>query len=192
MLRPSSHGFQISIIDTFDEKFIWNLHLLRDVPETLIPWCVFMIQGSIEHRRFIVGFNRVVSVVLLARRSRHFAGTRYNKRGHDVRGHCANEVELEQIVADESQGASLGGHSHTSFVQMRASIPLFWSQPSAGLNPKPGVSLGNYDPLYHTTALHFQQLMRRYGSPIYVLNLVKRHEKKKRESLLSEECVEHA
>ena len=178
---------QPSVLHTFDEKFIWNLHLLRDMPLALLPWCVALIHGFAEQRRFILGFNRVVSIVLLARRSRHFAGTRYNKRGQDMFGHCANEVEVEQIVVDESQGTSLGGHQHTSFVQLRASIPLFWSQPSAGLNPKPDVCLANFDPLYHATGLHFGQLMQRYGSPIYVLNLVKRHEKKRRESLLSEE-----
>jgi hypothetical protein len=66
-------------------------------------------------------------------------------------------------------------------------MPLFWSQPTDGLNPKPPVTLSHFDPLYHATALHFGQLMTRYGNPIFVLNLVKRHEKKKRESLLSEE-----
>ena len=69
---------------TFDEKFVWNLHLLRDVPEELLPWCVLLIHGFAEQRRFILGFNRVVSIVLIARRSRHFAGTRYNKRGQDM------------------------------------------------------------------------------------------------------------
>jgi len=174
-------------MDTFDEKFVWNLYLLRDVPVALHTWCVVLIQGFVEQHRVVVGFNRIVSIALLARRSRHFAGTRYNKRGQDMQGHCANEVEVEQIVVDESQGTSLGGHCHTSFVQLRASIPLFWSQPSAGLNPKPDVCLYNTDPLYHTTALHFRQLMQRYGSPVFILNLVKRQEKKKRESLLSEE-----
>jgi hypothetical protein len=34
---------------------------------------------------------------------------------------------------------------------------------------------------------HFNQLLRRYGSPIIILNLVKKREKKKHESMLSEE-----
>ncbi len=71
-------------MDTFDEKFIWNLHLLRDVPQAMMPWCIFIIQGFVEQRRIVVGFSRVVSIALLARRSRHFAGTRYNKRGQDM------------------------------------------------------------------------------------------------------------
>jgi len=34
---------------------------------------------------------------------------------------------------------------------------------------------------------HFNQLLKRYGSPIIILNLVKKREKKKHESTLSEE-----
>jgi hypothetical protein len=34
---------------------------------------------------------------------------------------------------------------------------------------------------------HFNQLLHRYGSPIIILNLVKKREKKKHESMLSEE-----
>jgi hypothetical protein len=34
---------------------------------------------------------------------------------------------------------------------------------------------------------HFNQLLRRYGSPIIILNLVKKREKKKHESILSDE-----
>ena len=88
----------------------------------MMPWCIFIIQGFVEQRRIIVGFSRVVSIALLARRSRHFAGTRYNKRGQDMHGHCANEVEVEQIVIDESPGTSLGGHVYTSFVQVGGGI----------------------------------------------------------------------
>ena len=36
---------------------------------------------------------------------------------------------------------------------------------------------------------HFNQLLRRYGSPIIILNLVKKREKKKHESILSEEFM---
>ena len=59
---------------TFDEKFVWNLHLLRDVPEQLHDWCVTLIQGFVEQQRVVIGFNRIVSIAVMARRSRHFAG----------------------------------------------------------------------------------------------------------------------
>ena len=37
-------------------------------------------------------------MTLIARRSRHFAGTRYRKRGVSDAGRVANEVEVEQVV----------------------------------------------------------------------------------------------
>lgn len=37
-------------------------------------------------------------MTLVARRSRHFAGTRYRKRGISAQAFVANEVETEQIV----------------------------------------------------------------------------------------------
>ncbi|CAI5475844.1 unnamed protein product [Closterium sp. Yama58-4] len=43
-------------------------------------------------------FGRVISLVLIARRSRHFAGTRYLKWGVNDRGRVANEVEVEQLL----------------------------------------------------------------------------------------------
>ena len=41
--------------------------------------------------------------------------------------------------------------------------------------------------IIHFLGAHFNQLLRRYGSPIIILNLVKKREKKKHESTLSEE-----
>jgi len=40
--------------------------------------------------------------------------------------------------------------------------------------------------LLNLIAEHFNQLLRRYGSPVIVLNLVKKREKKKHESLLTD------
>lgn len=190
--KPQPQRSQSSLADhgisqTFDKKFVWNFHLLRDVPAEHHCWAVYLMHGYVEQHRLSIGFNRVISLALLARRSCHFAGTRYRKRGISMLGHCANEVETEQIIIDESQGSSSGGHFFTSFVQLRASIPLFWSQPTE-LNFKPDVVLHSFDPLFHVTSIHFSHLLKRYGSPIHVINLIKASEETKpRESLLNDE-----
>lgn len=36
-------------------------------------------------------------MMVIARRSRHYAGTRYLKRGTSVHGKVANDVEVEQV-----------------------------------------------------------------------------------------------
>eukprot|EP00981_Chlorochromonas_danica_P003001 scaffold601_cov170-Ochromonas_danica.AAC.62 len=48
----------------------------------------------------------------------------YMKRGSDCDGEVANFVEIEQIVSRPD------GKARTSFVQIRGSIPLHWSQPT--------------------------------------------------------------
>jgi hypothetical protein len=39
-------------------------------------------------------FGRMINIILVARRSRHFAGTRYLKRGVSDQGKVANDVEV--------------------------------------------------------------------------------------------------
>lgn len=74
----------------------------------------------------------------------------------------------------------------SSFVQMRGSIPSYWSQDISKMVPKPAISIDLSDPYAEIPAKHFNNLMRRYGSPIMILNLVKKREKKKHESLLTD------
>ena len=59
-----------------------------------------------------------------------------------------------------------------SFVFCRGSIPLFWSQDPKQV-PKPPINIDAVDPFAIVAARHFKQLMKRFGAPIIVLNLVK-------------------
>lgn len=124
-----------------------------------------------------------MDLILIARRSRHYAGTRYLKRGINVHGKVANDVEVEQILQFEN-GADF---KFTSYVQMRGSIPTFWAQETSLTMPKPPITLSRMDPDYLATQAHFADMMRRYSSPIIVLDLVKQHENRPRESLVGRE-----
>lgn len=66
-----------------------------------------------------------------------FINCSYLKRGVNDRGRVANDVETEQIVLDEEVGSRKGRMS--SVVQMRGSIPLFWSQEASRFSPKPDI-----------------------------------------------------
>lgn len=123
---------------------------------------------------------------MIARRSNRYAGTRFLKRGANGDGDVANEVETEQIAHD-SCVSSLHHGRFSSFVQMRGSVPANWSQDISKMVPKPTISCDLADPYFEIAGKHFNQLMKRYGSPIIILNLVKKREKKKHESILSEE-----
>jgi phosphatidylinositol 3,5-bisphosphate 5-phosphatase len=57
-----------------------------------------IIHGFWQQRTLAV-FGRSLTITVISRRSKHFAGTRYRKRGVNDQGRVANDVETEQIVA---------------------------------------------------------------------------------------------
>lgn len=170
----------------YENIFVWNAYLTHAIRSRCnnTIWTIALVHGNFKQIRLSI-FGRDFSVSLVSRRSRHFAGTRYLKRGVNDRGRVANDVETEQIVLDEEAGSCKGKMS--SVVQMRGSIPLFWSQEASRFSPKPDIILQRYDPTYEATKLHFEDLAKRYGNPIIVLNLIKTVEKRPREMMLRRE-----
>ncbi|XP_054811658.1 phosphatidylinositol-3-phosphatase SAC1 isoform X2 [Prosopis cineraria] len=180
----------------YDNIFVWNAYLTQAIRSRCnnTLWTIALVHGHFKQVRLSI-FGRDFSVCLISRRSRHFAGTReelkeeqqisYLKRGVNDRGRVANDVETEQIVLYEEAGSCKGRMS--SVVQMRGSIPLFWSQEASRFSPKPDIILQRYDPTYEATKLHFEDLAQRYGNPIIVLNLIKTVEKRPREMMLRRE-----
>lgn len=127
--------------------------------------------------------------------SNFFLACRYLKRGVNEKGRVANDVETEQIVFEDlPDGFPV---QISSVVQNRGSIPLFWSQETSRLNIKPDIickywlisytivhfcefyertclfSVSKKDQNYEATRLHFENLVKRYGNPIIILNLIK-------------------
>lgn len=52
---------------------------------------------------------------------------------------------------------------------------------------KPAITIDFHDPFAETSGAHFNELLKRYGAPIIILNLVKQRERKKQEKILSDE-----
>jgi hypothetical protein len=166
----------------FKEMYAWNYFLTREFEACLssltsFHWLNPIMHGSFVQRR-VNDYGRTLDIVLLARRSRHFAGTRYLKRGVSEQGKVANDVEHEQILHDDSKSPP---GTFCSYLQVRGSIPTFWTQESSVTMPKPPIEINRVDPTYTATRLHFEDLMKRYSSPILVLDLVKQSEKRERE-----------
>ncbi|KAL7872285.1 hypothetical protein SRHO_G00072680 [Serrasalmus rhombeus] len=167
-------------------KYVWNSRLLERIKDTVHPdWLMYIIHGFCGQSKLLI-YGRPVYVTLIARRSSRFAGTRFLKRGSNCEGDVANEVETEQIIHDASVMSFTAG-SYSSYVQVRGSVPLYWSQDISTMMPKPPIRLDQADPYAHVAALHFDQMLQRFGSPIIILNLVKKREKRKHEKILSEE-----
>ncbi|KAK3688471.1 SacI homology domain-containing protein [Podospora appendiculata] len=182
--------------DDFNSMFVWNNHLLQPVAKLInapYDWCRPIIHGYIDQAAVSI-YGRTAHITVIARRSRHFAGARFLKRGANDLGYVANDVETEQIVSEalttsfHAPGPKFFANpSYTSYVQHRGSIPLYWTQDNTGVTPKPPIELNLVDPFYTAAALHFDNLFERYGAPIYALNLVKARERTPRESKLLDE-----
>ncbi|KAJ9639074.1 phosphatidylinositol-3,5-bisphosphate 5-phosphatase [Knufia peltigerae] len=180
-----------------NDMFIWNHHLLEPAKQVLknpFDWCLSIVHGYVDQSALSIYWGRVVYVTIIARRSRFFAGARFLKRGANDLGYVANDVETEQIVSEmlttsfHAPGPTLfANDKYTSYVQHRGSIPLHWTQDSTGVSPKPDIHLNVVDPFFSAAALHFDNLFKRYGTPIYVLNLIKSRERTPRESKLLKE-----
>ena len=129
-------------------------------------------------------FGRLLTITLIARRSRLYAGARLLKRGLCEHGDVANEVEVEQIVSDGERG-SLHEGAMTAAVQMRGSIPLVWGHgEQKHMVPRPDIHLQSIDPRYEWTLRHFDDLHRRYGGPLFVFDLIRQAERRPRETIL--------
>ncbi|KAF2129315.1 hypothetical protein P153DRAFT_396600 [Dothidotthia symphoricarpi CBS 119687] len=187
----------------FQDMFVWNNHLLdpaRTVLKNVYDWCQPTIHGYIDQASLDV-LGRKIFITILARRSRHFAGARFLKRGTNDEGYVANDVESEQIVSEalttsfHAAGPRLYSNpTYTSYIQHRGSIPVYWTQDNTGVSPKPDIDLSLVDPFYSAAAIHFDNLFERYGAPLYVLNLIKARERTERESKLLHEyknCIDY-
>lgn len=140
----------------------------RDLPSN--SWVVALIFGFLEQKAMRLEDGHLLKYTLIARRSRHFAGTRYLRRGVNNSGFVANEVESEQIVTIESGIFNLA--RSCSMVQLRGSIPLYWCHVNI-FAPSPDIRLESTDPSYRAARAHFNHLTRRYGEHVTVLNLVR-------------------
>ncbi|ORX37871.1 SacI homology domain-domain-containing protein [Kockovaella imperatae] len=183
----------------WNTRFMWNYHLAipafnLEETQDRCRWVLPLIHGFVDQAKINV-FTRTVYLTLLARRSRFFAGTRFLTRGANDNGHVANEVETEQIVSEPlatpfgakspyTNGSVAGYGGYTSFVQYRGSIPVMWHQESTQLTARPPIEITIKDPFYTPAAKHFDDLLGRYGAPIFILNLIKAREKEPRESKL--------
>ena len=112
-------------------------------------FCVRLVHGFCTHFSMVIGEDDVsqnvpeymkdsfkfsqsksVSAFLISRRSRHRAGRRYKRRGVDSEGFVANFVETETVFYAQDTGF------FSSFVQIRGSIPLYWTHEVTGVKYK--------------------------------------------------------
>lgn len=181
-----------------NERFVWNKMLLepalRQTEVAAHEWFQPIIHGFIDQANVSI-YGRKIYITIIARRSHHFAGARFLKRGVNDRGNVANEIETEQIVSDMLRSSFHDPHygmfsssKFTSYLQHRGSIPLYWTQDLNKL-PKPPIEVKLSDPYFESSALHFNNLYERYRLPVIVLDLIKTKEKQPRELKLNHHYI---
>eukprot|EP01059_Diplonema_ambulator_P025137 TRINITY_DN42126_c0_g1_i1.p1 TRINITY_DN42126_c0_g1~~TRINITY_DN42126_c0_g1_i1.p1 ORF type:complete len:1600 (+),score=573.58 TRINITY_DN42126_c0_g1_i1:43-4842(+) len=196
--RTAKQRKQLPDFAYFDDMFVFNSYLLQPFQQELrdcnSKWVLPCIHGFLSQMTFEF-HGRKIRLLLIARRSRYFAGTRYLKRGISEDGYVANHLETEQIVYDVSSLGLCGTLGNfTSFVQVRGSIPIYWYQPTQDQRvhrPRPPIKLGRSDPGFNATKLHLAHMISSYGTPIIALDLLKQKEKAPRECLLGKD-YQHA
>ncbi|XP_032869712.1 phosphatidylinositide phosphatase SAC2-like [Amblyraja radiata] len=172
-----------------DDRFFWNKYMIRDLLEKQSAmsdeWIIPIIQGFVQVKEIHVSHSKykgenacdecVVSedmpkapggkflFVLISRRSRYRGGMRYKRRGIDCGGNVANYVETEQLI--------FRGSDVLSFVQIRGSIPVFWSQEGYRYKPLPKLHKTDAE---NTQAFqsHFMEQFKIYNKGV-IINLVK-------------------
>lgn len=168
-------------------RFVWNSFLLEPLRKNLISerWFVEIVHGYVRQEYIFLPIGRI-SLTIIGRRSTKYAGTRFLKRGANPTGNVANYVETEQIVWDMASSGNVADGRFSSFVQMRGSVPMRWSQdPSTrGVVGKPLILIDNHEPHAQTAASHFRDVRNKYGNPIVIMNLIKRNEKRRHEGVL--------
>ena len=104
-------------------------------------------------------------------------------------------METEQILQELSNHPQYLPHC-SSYVQVRGSAPVFWFQEPSIYIAKPQIQskesivtlillVNERDPNCFATKKHVCDLYSRYGSRIFVINLVRQIEKQEREVILT-------
>lgn len=106
-------------------------------------------------------------LTLISRRSVQRSGLRYLRRGVDDDGNTANTVETEQILSTASWDPSRKAYS---LLQVRGSIPLYFSQSPYSIKPTP-VLYRSLEVNQYMFKRHFLKLSERYGA-IQAVSLV--------------------
>ncbi|KAJ2722453.1 Inositol-1,4,5-trisphosphate 5-phosphatase 1 [Coemansia sp. Benny D115] len=169
-----------------DPKFQWNSNILQVFTDYRLHMCgiserqlfdeagyaVSLIQGGVEHHyvsRYSgesTASNAALAVFLISRSSSMRSGMRFLTRGVDDEGGVANEVETEVIMTTKALTFS--------HVQVRGSIPVFWTQEGFQIGSHRVRITRSAKATLPATKRHFADLLGRYKR-VCAINLLKQH-----------------
>jgi hypothetical protein len=202
-----------------DDRFFWNKFIQSDLIDfrssgsrhqhgqqpAVDPYILPVIFGMLEIASTRVN-NTSLTLILITRRSRLRAGTRYFSRGIDEDGNVSNFNETEQIVVLNDSTSGLGGFAGgggmqngkiggssgkevqiMSYVQTRGSVPVYWAEVNT-LHYTPKLQVRGVESAVSAARAHFSQQIRLYGDN-YLVNLVNQKGREKRVKEAYEQLV---
>ena len=159
-------------------QYCWNYFVGRLLDKENLSDFIFPIINGFFGTCKGEEYNPNLQLILIARKDVRRSGMRFLIRGADENGNVANCCENEEIlIFKENDNINI-----LSFVQLRGSIPLIWTQePNLQLNPK--VVVGNdFHANYNTFSIHIDELIENYNA-VCIINLI---DKKKDQKIIGE------
>ena len=118
-----------------NEQFCWNNDIISKVKYLINIdfFCFPLVNGYIGINQFKFK-EKDLQIILISRKSILRSGIKFFKRGVDEYGNTANYVETEQVFVYKNDNNIL---NIITYIQLRGSIPIFWSQsPDLTKHPK--------------------------------------------------------
>jgi hypothetical protein len=145
-VEPILHRYELESTSD-DQKSLLSNILQHTIPLT----SAFVgVQSNVTDGKTGLSYDQL----LISRRSRFRAGTRFTRRGADGLGAVANFAETEQVCLTLNGTVVTQAMSH---LQTRGSIPLRWSSPADVATYRPRVRIGT-DPLAQARAMRLHLL----------------------------------
>ena len=209
-----------------DDRFFWNRFVQSDLidfrgglnsgyghrqssgqqPE-VDPYILPVMYGMMEIKNTTIKGNPL-TFILITRRSRLKAGTRYFSRGIDENGNVSNFNETEQtIILNDNASGGLGGFAGSgpqsggaggnpgkevqvlSYVQTRGSVPVYWAEVNT-LKYTPRLQIRGVESAVSAAKKHFSEQIRLYGDN-WLVNLVNQKGREQRVKEAYEQIVNY-
>lgn len=148
-------------------KFCWNCNMAKNLDSPFMEEFMFPIINGFYADCKVEDYDKNLKYILIGRKDTRRCGVRFLQRGANEQGNCTNFVETEEIFILTKDG----NISINSFISIRGSIPMIWTQePNFQLNPTI-VPLNKFNEQTKVFDLHMNELVEEYGNVICV-NLI--------------------
>ncbi|KAL6764565.1 phosphoinositide phosphatase [Haematococcus lacustris] len=177
---PAAFAAQLPV-ERADSRFFWNkvaaAPLIKAGAARFVQPCILgfvqQLPGLQLKDQAAHGNPVTASLTLIARRSTARSGVRQWRRGADAEGNVANFAETEQILAIEGPSNSPLAGALCSYLILRGSIPLLWTQlPNIKYKPSTLIAPAELSSPAHDK--HFHALVEQYKG-VVAINLINHH-----------------